>query len=257
MFRFQADIPDDGNVVGRTAAKPWAQSDESCHGSRFSSLANVHSFAGVEAVFAVYGTRSSPLPHAELGAAPHAFRSGGCKARSPVCRCRFRKRLVPATRARRKHLGRSAHNGFALYFASILEPPGRTGKMGADHFAVFVQKFGVGSLEGPMPIGTGVDLRALSCSFKQQRGSSRSLDRRRWLLPLEQQNRVRNQTEAKTLRNIFITSNTSSYPSAMLSLARLKRHAALESTSDACRHGQGHDRTSHHPRVLSGHVVEL
>ncbi len=46
---------------------------------------------------------------------------------------------------------RPTGNGFALYFASILEPPGWTSKVGADHFAVLVQKFSVGSLEGQCP----------------------------------------------------------------------------------------------------------
>ena len=61
---------------------------------------------------------------------------------------------------------RSTRNGFALYFASILEPPGGTGKMGADHLPVLVQKFSVRSLECPMSIGTGIDLRAFSRSFE-------------------------------------------------------------------------------------------
>ena len=101
-----------------------------------------------------------------------------CKARSPVCRCRSRERLVPATR-HGGSISRAGRLAIALPFTSLPSSSLQVGpaKWVPITLPLFVQEFGVGRLEGPMSIGTGVDLRAVSCSFEQQRGSSGSLDR--------------------------------------------------------------------------------
>src|ERR1700733_11493360 len=117
-------------------------------GSRFSSLANVRSFAGVEAVFC---SIRNPIFAADTGCGgsrtPMGFGPADVKHIRQFAAATPRNGLYQQTRHGGSISRRPSRNGFALYFASIQEPPGWTGKMGADYLTVLVQEFSVGSLE--------------------------------------------------------------------------------------------------------------
>src|ERR1700679_1660537 len=99
-------------------------------GSRFSSLANVHSFAGVEAVFC---SIRNPFFAAvtRFGGSSTAMRLGS----ADVNHVRQFAAGAPGNGLYQQpgHGGtiwrRPARYGLALYFASILESPSGTGKM--------------------------------------------------------------------------------------------------------------------------------
>ena len=134
-------------------------------------MRQVHSFAGVEAVFGSIWDSLFPAL-ACLGGGRATLSLGAAE----VNHVRQFTAATPGNGLYQQpgHGGsifrRSTRDRFALYFASVLEPPCGPGKMSADHLPVLVQEFRVGSFEFPGGDASGglTDIDLVAFGFETQ-----------------------------------------------------------------------------------------